>query len=257
MNFELTTEQELLKKTVRDFAREEIEPVIEELDRTEQFSTQLTAKMGELGLLGICIPPEYGGMGMDTLSYILAVEELACVDASQAATVAAHNSLGVGPLAYFGNSAQKKRYLPDLAAGKKLWGFGLTEPNAGSDAGGTKTSAKLEGENWTIIGSKIFITNASTEMTWGSTVQAITGTHSDGRKEYSCILVENGTDGFEARAMKNKMVWRSSNTSELFFDEVQVPAEKVSNRCFTHLITDDCQSLQWALAGPVVPLRRQ
>jgi short/branched chain acyl-CoA dehydrogenase len=227
MNFELTTEQELLRKTVRDFAREEIEPVIEELDRTEQFSTQLTLKMGELGLLGICIPPEFGGMGMDTLSYILAVEELACIDASQAATVAAHNSLGVGPLAYFGNSAQKKKYLPYLAAGKKLWGFGLTEPNAGSDAGGTKTSAKLEGENWIINGSKIFITNASTEMTWGSTVQAITGTYSDGRKEYSCILVENGMDGFEARAMKNKMVWRSSNTSELFFDDVQVPAENL------------------------------
>jgi short/branched chain acyl-CoA dehydrogenase len=227
MDFELNTEQELLRKTVRDFALNEIEPVIEDLDREERFSIDLTKKMGALGLLGICISPEYGGMGMDTLSYILAVEALASVDASQAATVAAHNSLGIGPLAYFGSDQQKKKYLPDLTSGKKLWGFGLTEPNAGSDAGGTLTKAEQDGDHWVIRGSKIFITNASTEITWGSTVQAVTGTLPDGRKEYSCILVENGTAGFEAKAMKNKMVWRSSNTSELFFDDVHVPLKNL------------------------------
>jgi alkylation response protein AidB-like acyl-CoA dehydrogenase len=164
---------------------------------------------------------------MDYLSYILAVEELARIDASQAATIAAGNSLGIGPIYNFGSKAQKEKYLPKLCTGKKLWGFGLTEPNAGSDAGGTSTTAKLDRKKWVINGSKIFITNASTKNTWGSTIQAITGTTADGRKEYSCIIVENDTAGFEARPMKNKMVWRSSNTSELFFDNVNVPEENL------------------------------
>ncbi len=227
MDLELTTEQKLLKNTVRDFAEKEIEPVIEELDRKEIFSSDLTRKMGELGLFGITVSPDYGGMGMDDFSYIIAVEELARIDASQAATIAAGNSLGIGPINNFGNEEQKKKYLPDLCTGKKLWGFGLTEPNAGSDAGGTKTTAKLTDNEWIINGSKIFITNASTEMTWGSTVQAITGSHTNGGKEYSCILVENNTPGFEAKIMKNKMVWRSSNTSELYFDDVHVPSENL------------------------------
>ncbi len=166
-------------------------------------------------------------MGMDYLSYIIAVEELARIDASQAATIAAGNSLGIGPINNFGNEEQKRKYLPDLCTGKKLWGFGLTEANAGSDAAGTKTTAKLTDNKWIINGSKIFITNASTELTWGSTVQTITGSHANGRKEYSCILVENNTPGFEAKIMKNKMVWRSSNTSELYFDNVHVPAENI------------------------------
>ena len=227
MDFELTTEQKLLKNTVREFAEKEVDPVIEELDREEIFSTDLTLKMGELGLMGITVSPEYGGMGMDYLSYCIAVEELARIDGSQAATVAAHNSLGVGPIYNFGNPEQKKKYLPDLCAGKKLWGFGLTEPNAGSDAGGTQTTAKLDAAKWIINGSKIFITNASAEITWGSTIQAISGTNSDDGKEYSCILVENDTPGFEAKQMKNKMVWRSSNTSELFFDDVQVSEDNL------------------------------
>ena len=134
MDFELSTEQKLLKNTVREFAEKEINPVIEELDRNEEFSSELTFKMGELGLMGITVSPEYGGMGMDYLSYCIAVEELARIDGSQAATIAAHNSLGVGPVYNFGNEAQKRKYLPDLCSGKKLWGFGLTEPNAGSDA---------------------------------------------------------------------------------------------------------------------------
>ena len=227
MNFNFNEEQILLKKTVRDFAENEIAPQAMELDKNEEFSYKLTAKMGELGFFGICISPEYGGMGMDTLSYILAVEEIARIDASQAATIVAANSLGTGPLSIFGNKQQKEKYLPDLASGKKLWGFGLTEPNAGSDAGGSKTTGKLENGEWTINGSKIFITNASTDITWGSTVQCITGTQSDGKKEYSCVLVENDTPGFETHSMKDKLVWRASNTSELFFDNVKVPEENL------------------------------
>jgi alkylation response protein AidB-like acyl-CoA dehydrogenase len=227
MDFELTTEQKLLKNTVREFAEKEIDPVIEGLDKSETFSADLTMKMGELGLMGVTVSPELGGMGMDYLSYCIAVEELSRIDGSQAATVAAHNSLGVGPIYNFGNKEQKAKYLPDLCSGKKLWGFGLTEPNAGSDAGGTQTTAKLDKGRWIINGSKIFITNASTDMTWGSTIQAISGTNSDGGKEYSCILVENDTPGFEAKQMKNKMVWRSSNTSELYFDDVQVAEENL------------------------------
>jgi alkylation response protein AidB-like acyl-CoA dehydrogenase len=227
MDFELTTEQKLLKKTVREFAEKEINPVIDELDKNEMFSTELTTKMGDLGLMGITVPLDYSGMGMDYLSYCIAVEELARIDGSQAATVAAHNSLGVGPIYNYGNTTQKQKYLPDLCSGKKLWGFGLTEPNAGSDAGGTQTTAKLDKKQWIINGSKIFITNASTEITWGSTIQAINGTNSEGGKEYSCILVENDTPGFEAKEMKNKMVWRSSNTSELYFDDVHVPEENL------------------------------
>jgi short/branched chain acyl-CoA dehydrogenase len=227
MDLELNSEQKLLKNTIREFAENEIKPVIEELDRKEKFSIKLTAKMGELGLFGITVSPDYGGLGMDYLSYIIAVEELARIDASQAATIAAGNSLGIGPIFEFGSKAQKEKYLPKLCAGEKLWGFGLTEPNAGSDAGGTKTTAKLERKKWIINGSKIFITNASTKITWGSTVQAITGTTSEGKKEYSCIIVENDTPGFDARPMKNKMVWRSSNTSELFFDNVRVPEDNL------------------------------
>ncbi len=223
MDFSLTAEQELLRKTVRQFSEEEIRPVAEELDRTEKFSIDLTRKMGALGLFGITIDPDLGGQGMDYLSYILAVEELSRVDASQAATVAAANSLGIGPIYEYGNKEQKEKYLPPLCSGEKLWGFGLTEPNAGSDAGGTQTKARLENGFWILDGSKIFITNASTDITWGSTVQVITGTDKDGKREYSCIIVENSTPGYEARPMHNKMVWRASNTSEIFLDNVKVP----------------------------------
>jgi len=223
MDLELSTEQKLLKSSVRDFAENEITPVIEKLDREEEFSYELTAKMGELGLFGITVSPDYGGLGMDYLSYILAIEELSRIDASQAATIAAAISLGIGPIYNFGNEEQKKKYLPKLCSGEKLWGFGLTEPNAGSDAGGTQTTAKLDDNEWIINGSKIFITNASTAITWGSTIQNVTGTFPDGKKEYSSIIVENDTPGFEQRPMTNKMVWRSSNTSELYFDNVRVP----------------------------------
>lgn len=227
MDFELTMEQEILRKSVRDFAEKEIKPLARELDEKEEFSYETMRAMGELGLFGMFVSEEYGGQGMDYVSYIIATEEVARVDGSHAATVAAGNSLGIGPLNYFGNEDQKRKYLPPLCAGEALWGFGLTEPNAGSDAGNTKTNAVLDGNEWVINGSKIFITNASTDITSGVTVLCQTGNRDDGRKELSCILVESGTRGFEARPMHGKMMWRSSNTSELYFEDCRVPKENL------------------------------
>jgi alkylation response protein AidB-like acyl-CoA dehydrogenase len=227
VNFDLSSEQDVLRRTVREFAEQEIAPRAAELDRREEFSCELTRAMGALGLFGMTVSPEYGGHGLDYLSYIIAVEEIARVDGSQAATVAAENSLGIGPIYYFGTEEQKRRYLPPLCAGTHLWGFGLTEASAGSDAGGTKTTARLEGDQWVMNGSKIFITNAGSPMTMGSTVQCVTGTGANGEKEYSCIIVEQDTPGFTTRAMHNKLVWRSSNTAELYFDNVQVPRENL------------------------------
>ena len=223
MNFDLTEEQELIRQTVRDFAEREIKPIAQELDEKAEFSYELTQKIGELGLFGMYLPEKYGGQGMDTLSYIIAVEELARVDGSQAATLAAHNSLGIGPLYYYGTEEQKMKYLPKLCTGKGLWGFGLTEPEAGSDSRGTKTVAKLENGEWTIDGSKIFITNASNNFNLGSTVQAVTKIHPDGKKEYTCVIVDKGTSGFTQRTMHNKMMWRASDTAELYFDNCKVP----------------------------------
>ncbi len=220
-NNNLTEEQKILRDTVRKFAEEVVKPKARELDEKEEFSYEITAQMAEMGFLGAFIPPEYGGAGLDYVSYIILVEELARVDGSHAATVAAHNSLGVGPLYYFGNEEQKKKYLPELTSGK-LWGFGLTEPNAGSDAGNTQTTAVEDGDYFVLNGSKIFITNASTDITLGSTILAVSGTRNDGRKEYTCFLVENGTPGYEAKPMKNKMMWRASNTSEIYLEDVRV-----------------------------------
>jgi short-chain 2-methylacyl-CoA dehydrogenase len=222
-NYDLTPEQEMLRKTIRDFAEAEIKPVAQKLDEKEEFSYDLVAKMGEIGLFGITVSPDYGGQGLDTLSYIIAVEELARVDGCQAATVAAENGLGIGPIYNFGTEEQKRKYLPDLCSGKKLWGFGLTEPDAGSDAGNSKTRAELKGGQWIINGSKIFITNAASTITAGITVQCVTGQKADGGKEISCIIVEQGTSGFTAKEMHHKMTWRSSNTGELYFDNVTVP----------------------------------
>ncbi|RJO69416.1 MAG: acyl-CoA dehydrogenase [Myxococcales bacterium] len=223
MDFNLTQEQELLRRSVRDFAENEIAPVAAELSRTETFSENLTRKMGELGLFGCVVSPDYGGQGMDYLSYIIAVEEVARVDGSHAATVAAGNSLGIGPIYYFGSEEHKRKYLPDLCAGKKLWGFGLTEPEAGSDAGASRTKAALEGGQWVLNGSKIFITNSAAAMSWGSTIQCITGRSADGRPEHSCILVENGAPGYTTKEMHRKLMWRASNTGELYLDSVRVP----------------------------------
>ena len=226
MDFNLTDEQKAIRQTVREFAEQEIKPKAKELDEKEQFSPELTKKMGEIGLFGMYLPEEYGGAAMDTLSYIIAVEELARVDGSHAATLAAHNSLGIGPLFYYGTKEQKEKYLPKLTTGEHLWAFGLTEPNAGSDSRGTKTTAKLVNGEWVLNGSKIFITNGSTEYSLGATVQAVTGMNGD-RKEYSTIIVESGTPGFKQVTMHGKMMWRASITSELYFDDCRVPEENL------------------------------
>jgi len=227
MDFNLTEEQISIRQAVRDFAEREIKPLAKELDEKAEFSLDLTAKMGELGLFGMYLPEKYGGGEMDTLSYIIAVEEIARIDSSQAATLAAHNSLGIGPIYYYGTEEQKQKYLPQLCTGKALWGFGLTEPEAGSDSRGTKTKAILENDEWIINGSKIFITNASTPISIGSTVQAVSKIDESGKQLYTCILVENNTPGFKAVEMHGKMMWRASNTSELYFDDCRVPKENL------------------------------
>jgi len=227
LDFDLTREQEMIRKEVRKFAQSEITPLALELDEKEEFSPELTRKMGEIGLFGMFVSEAYDGQELDYLSYIIAVEEIARVDGSQAATIAAGNSLGIGPIYYFGTEEQKRKYLPKLCSGEGLWGFGLTEPTAGSDAGGSKTTAVPDGANWVLNGSKIFITNAACELSMGVTVQAITGKRPDGKPEYSCFLVEHGMPGFKAVPMHQKMMWRASDTAELYFDDVRIPKENI------------------------------
>ena len=226
MPYDFTEDEELrlLRQTVRRFAEAEIAPQAHDLDQREEFSLDLVRKMGELGLFGTIVNPKYGGQGMDYLSYIVAVEELARVDGSHAATIAAHNSLGAGPLYYYGNEEQKRKYLPGLCTGEGLWAFGLTEPSAGSDAANSKTTARYDAgrDEWIINGAKLWITNSASEITQGITVQAVTGERSDGRRELSCFLVPADTPGVVRRAMHGKMMWRASNTGELFFEDVRV-----------------------------------
>ena len=227
MDFSLSMEHEILKKSVRDFAEKEIKPVARELDEKEEFSYDTMEAMAGLGLFGMFVSEEYGGQGMDYISYIIATEEIARVDGSHAATIAAGNSLGVGPLYYYGNEEQKNKYLPKACRGETLWAFGLTEPNAGSDAGNTKTTAVLDGDEWVINGSKIFITNGSTDITAGVVALSRSGTREDGRPELTSIIVEKGTSGLEARTMHGKLMWRASNTSELYFEDCRVPKENL------------------------------
>jgi len=222
MNPNLPETHQQLRDTVRKFAEKSIAPVARELDKKEQFSESLTKDMGKLGLFGIVVPEEYGGHGMDYLAYAVACEEIARVDGSQAATITAHNSLGIGPLYYFGSEAQKKKYIPQLCTGEKLWAFGLTEPGAGSDSRGSKTVAKKVDGGWKINGSKIFITNGN-RMNAGVTVQAVTGSRGEGKPELSCFIVEAGTKGFAAKSMHGKLMWRASDTCELYFEDVFVP----------------------------------
>ena len=226
MDFDLTEEQQLIRDTVRDFAEREIKPVAGELEDKGEFSYDLTKRMGELGLFGMTLPEKYGGQELDTLSYIIAVEEIARVDGSTAATLAAHNSLGISPIFEYGTEEQKMKYLPPLCTGEALWSFGLTEPGAGSDSRGTKTTAVLDNDEWVINGSKIFITNGSTEITKGCTVQAVSG-EKNGKKLFTTILMETGTPGFSQKTMHGKMMWRASNTSELYFDDCRVPKENL------------------------------
>lgn len=224
MDYQESEELQLLRKTVRQFAEKEIAPKAHHLDEKEEFSEALTKQMGELGLFGTIVPQKYGGQEMDYVSYVVAVEELARVDGSHAATIAAHNSLGAGPLYYYGTEEQKKRYLPSLCTGAGLWAFGLTEPEAGSDAQASQTRATYDSgkDEWTINGSKIWITNSSSNLTQGITVQAVTGKRPDGRSELSCFIVPADAPGLTRRTMHGKMMWRASNTGELYFDNVKV-----------------------------------
>jgi short/branched chain acyl-CoA dehydrogenase len=227
LNYDLTEEQNILRKTVRDFAEQVIKPKAEELDEKAEFSVDITRQMAELGLFGMFVSEEYGGSHVGYISYIIAVEEIARVDGSQAATVAAANSLGIGPIYYFGDKKQKDQWLPRLCSGEILASFGLTEPNAGSDAGASKTTAVLKDGKWIINGSKIFITNSTNPMAGVCTVQTISGSRPDGKKEISCILVPSDTPGFKKVHMTKKMMWRSSDTGELYFDDVTVPEENL------------------------------
>jgi short/branched chain acyl-CoA dehydrogenase len=218
VNYELTDEQELVRQTVRDFAVSRVAPVAEELDREARFPYELVAELADLGLMGIPIPEEYGGAGADTLSYAIAIEELTRIDSSVAITVAAHTSLGTMPIYLFGNEAQKQEWLPQLTSGTKLAAFGLTEPDAGSDAGATRTRAELHDGELVVNGSKIFITNAGTDITACVTITALTG---DG--EVSNVIVPNGTPGYEISAPMHKLGWHASDTRELSFKDCRVP----------------------------------
>jgi short-chain 2-methylacyl-CoA dehydrogenase len=229
MDFDLTGEQRLLRDTVRDFARNEVAPVAEELDRTKAFPYELVAKMGELGLMGIPFPEQYGGGGADTLSYALAVEELTRIDSSVAITVAGHTSLGTTPINLWGTDEQKDDWLPELCSGRKLAAFGLTEPEAGSDAANTKTTAKLDRGEWVINGAKQFITNAGTDISGCVTITAVTG-EEDGRREISNLIVPNGTPGYEPGEPYRKMGWNASDTRPLSFDDCRVPEHHLLGR---------------------------
>ncbi len=218
MNFDLSDEHELIRQTVRDFAVERVGPVAEELDREHRFPYELVAELAGLGLMGIPVPEEYGGAGGDTVSYAIAIEELTRIDSSVAITVAAHTSLGTMPILLFGSEVQKREWLPDLASGRKLAAFGLTEPGAGSDAGATQTRAELRDGQWVVNGSKIFITNAGTDISACVTITARTGD-----EEISNIVVANGTPGYVISAPMQKLGWRASDTRELSFQDCAVP----------------------------------
>jgi alkylation response protein AidB-like acyl-CoA dehydrogenase len=222
VNFDLSPEHELVRRTVREFAETKIAPVAEELDREHRFPYELVSELADLGLMGMPIPEEYGGAGADTLSYTIAVEELTRIDSSVAITMAAHTSLGTIPILLFGNEDQKRQWLPDLASGRKLAAFGLTEPGAGSDAAASRTTAELRDGQWVINGSKIFITNAGTDITSCVTITAKTG-----HDEISNLIVPNGTPGYEISPPMEKLGWRASDTRELSFKDCAVPEENL------------------------------
>ena len=226
MDFDLTDEQRLLRDTVRDFARQEVAPVAEELDRTKAFPYELVKKMGELGLMGIPFPEEYGGGDAGTLAYALAVEELTRIDSSVAITMAAHTSLGTMPIHMWGTDEQKNDWMPQLCSGEKLAAFGLTEPEAGSDAGNTHTTAKLDDGQWVVNGAKQFITNSGTDISGCVTITAVTG-RENGNKEISNIIVPNGTPGYEVGEPYRKMGWNASDTRPLNFDDCRVPEDNL------------------------------
>jgi len=231
MDFTLNEEQQAIRETCRDFAEQEIKPLAEEMDRTGEFPYEIVRKMGELGLLGLPFPEEYGGAGADFLSYCIAIEEISRGDVSVGITMEAHTSLGASPFYLFGSIEQKERYLTPLARGEKLWAFGLTEPEAGSDSGGTQTRAVLRDGSWHINGSKNFITNAGTEMTGGVTITAVTGKRHDGRNEITNIIVPKGAPGYIIGNAYKKMGWRASDTRPLTFEECKVPEGNMLGQC--------------------------
>jgi short-chain 2-methylacyl-CoA dehydrogenase len=222
MDFDLSDDHRLIRRTVREFAEGEVAPVAEELDRDKRFPYDIVRQLGDLDLMGIPFPERYGGAGADTLAYAIAVEELTRIDSSVAITMCAHTSLGTQPIYLFGSNEQKERLLPDLCAGRKLGAFGLTEPEAGSDAGATRTRARQEDGEWVIDGAKQFITNAGTEISGHVAITAVTG-----EKEISNLIVENGTPGYEVGEPYRKMGWNASDTRPLTFTECRVPAENL------------------------------
>ena len=224
MDLDLSEEHEALRATVEDFARKEVAPVIGDLYERGEFPYDLVAKMGAMGLFGLPVPEEYGGMGGDYFALCLALEELARVDSSVSITLEAGVSLGAMPILRFGTEEQKREWLPAMAAGERLGAFGLTEAGGGSDAGATRTTARLDGDEWVINGSKAFITNSGTDITSVVTVTAITGEREGGKKEISAIMVPAGTPGFRASKPYSKVGWCCSDTRELSFDDVRVPA---------------------------------
>ena len=223
MNFDLTDEQREIRNVVREFAQTEISPLAAHYDETGAFPYDLVASMASLGLFALPFPVEIGGAGGDFVSYCLAMEEIARADASCAITLEAAVSLGIAPIARFGSEEQRQRWLGPLLAGQRLWAFGLTEPDAGSDAAGTQTTAIRDGDEWVINGRKAFITNAGTDISAGVSLTAITATNS-GRKEISTIAVERGAPGYTQAPKYRKLGWHASDTRELIFDDCRVPA---------------------------------
>ncbi|SES41907.1 MULTISPECIES: acyl-CoA dehydrogenase family protein [Lentzea] len=224
LDFRLPSEYEDLRKTVEEFARDEVAPVIGDFYERCEFPYEIVAKMGQMGLLGLPFPEEHGGMGGDYFALCVTLEELARVDSSVAITVEAATSLGAMPIYRFGTDEQKAQWLPSLTSGEKLGAFGLTEPGSGSDAGGLTTTARLDGDEWVINGTKAFITNSGTDITGLVTVAAVTGTLPDGRKEISSIIVPSGTPGFTVSKKYSKVGWNASDTRELSFSDCRVPA---------------------------------
>ncbi len=223
----LPKEYQDLRDTVAEFARTVVAPVSAKHDEEHSFPYEVVAKMGEMGLFGLPFPEEYGGMGGDYFALSLALEELGKVDQSVAITLEAGASLGAMPIYRFGTEEQKQKWLPALTAGRALAGFGLTESGAGSDAGGTRTTARLDNGDWVINGSKQFITNSGTDITALVTVTAVTGTAANGKKEISSIIVPNGTPGFTVEPVYSKVGWNASDTHPLSFDDVRVPEENL------------------------------
>jgi alkylation response protein AidB-like acyl-CoA dehydrogenase len=225
MNFELTEGQRSLQALSRDFARKEIVPHRDEWNAARRFPIEVFRKMADLGFMGLLVPERYGGTGVGAVAYVAAMEEIAKADQSVAATWNAHLTIGSMPLLYFGTEAQKQRWLAPLARGEKLGAFALTEPAAGSDARGIRTTARRDGDGWIIDGTKMFTSNAGTDMSQGVVLLAVSGTRADGGREYSAFLVERGAPGFRLGRNLGKIGWDATDTRELIFEGCRVPGD--------------------------------